>query len=246
VNSNYIIELKYRILLILSNLVFITNTSYLYKHILLFILVKYLIYNESVNFYLISTNILELLNLYFNIIYTITSNTVVYFLIYNCIMFLNYALYKREYELIKFALYVWLIINIGITLLIFITLFPLIWEFLKYYQRSFTINLIYFETKVNEYYTLCINIYLLTKYYLLIIIVITLIFKTYFKQPLLIRLRKLNIFITVSLSTIMNDLLIQSVLCTFLIACYELLLLYINYKQYYTDKIGFEPIILKI
>lgn len=226
-------EIKYRILLILLNWSFIINISFLYKHILLFLFIKFILNNEYIKFYLIYTNILEVLKLYIQIIYIITNNLSLYFLIYNTFIFFKNGLYKKEYQIIKFKLYLLLTIDIILTLFTYIVLFPIIWIVLNYFQEIFTIKFIQFETKISEYYKIFLNLYILIKYCLFIFIINTLIFKNYINKKFLIKLRKTFIFIIIILILTINEVLLQIICCLFFVVYYELIIWYINFKIYY-------------
>lgn len=232
-NYNYILELKYRVLLTTLSFTVVINISYFYKSTFLFLLLKYLAYNEFIDFYVISTNILELLSLYFNITCIMTNNIMFYFIAYNFLIFLNYALYQREYISMKLTIYLWLIINMIITLFAVIIILPIMWRFLKYYQKPSTVNLICFETKVTEYYIIFYNIYLLTAYCLLFMILTLSLLKNYLNKLILVKLRKITIFTVITLLTVTNDILVQLTIWIFFIACYESLLLYVSYSKYY-------------
>lgn len=227
-------EIKYRIFLILLNYICVFNLNFMYKNILLFLHLKFIINNEYIKFYLIYTNILEILNLYIEIVYTTANNISVYFLIYNMIIFFNSGLYKKEYKTIKLKLCILFTITIIVTLFICIILFPIIWKILKYFQEIFTINFMYFETKISEYYKTFINFYMFIKCCLFIFILSLLILKNYLYKHILIKLRKIYLFLIIILTLTINEIWIQLILYLFFIFYYELVLLYISFKLYYS------------
>lgn len=220
----YKIEFKYRIIFIIINWIFLFNISYMYKHILLFLYIKQVIYNEIVNFYLINTNILEILNLYIELTYIITNNLMVFYLIHNLIVFLNYAFYRKEFTLIKLNLHILLIINISLNLLIFITIFPIIWQSLKYFQEIFTIDFIHSETKINEYYQILLYIYIKIKYFLIIVLLFILILKKYINKNTLIKIRKIYLFLLIYLLTTIDEIITQFIVYFILYIFYELII----------------------
>lgn len=222
--SIYKVEFKYRTAFTIINWIFLFNISYIYKHILLFLYIKQVIYNEFINFYLISTNIIEILNLYIELTYIISNNIIFFYLIYDLITFLNNAFYKKEFNIIKLNLYLLFIINIGLNILIFIIIFPILWQFLKYFQETFTINLIYFEIKINEYYHILSYIYVRIKYCLVITLLSILILKKYINKIILIRTRKIYLFLLFIILIIIDNIITQFIVYFILHICYELII----------------------
>lgn len=234
----FIIEIKYRLLLILLNWIFILNISYYYKNILVFLLTKYIIYDQKINFYLIYTNISELLSFYLKIMNFLTINTVLYFILYQIILFINFALYKNEYNLIKKTIGYLLILNISLSYIITIYLFPFLWIFFNQFQKTFIFNLIYFEVKINEYLKAFFNTYDLTKYYFLISIFSIFLFKNYINLNIVLKFRKFYfLFIIILISILINDIIVQQILNLLSIFCYELIIFYLIYSIYYKKAI---------
>lgn len=234
----FLSEIKCRFVLIIINWIFIFNVGYYYKNVLLFLSFKYIIYNKTIEFYLIYTSISELFNLYLKVINFLTVNLCLYFLLYQIIVFINYGLYQNEKNIIKCLMFQFSLITTILVLLIMVYLFPLMWDFFEQFQKTFTFNMIHFEIKLNEYFLLILKTYISFKFCLLIFIVIVFIFKHYLTINKLKKMRKIInwcIFIGI-LTTFINDLCVQLFIYFLFIIWYELILFFLIYNKYYRIK----------
>lgn len=236
-------ELKNRFLLIILNCSLTFIISYYYKNILLFFLIKQIAINQCVSFYLIYTDISELLNTYVSLIYLLTNYFNSYFLIYHILTFINNALYKNEYKLLTLLFFSFLYINLIFSIFVIIKLYPIFWEFLQYFQKMFVFNLLSFEIKINEYYKTLLHIYTFFIYFVLIFLFNIIILNKYKKALILIKFRKISYVFLLFLFNIINDIFTQSIFFIFFLFIYEsFICILIFTKHYKQDKIGLEPI----
>ena len=138
--KSFIIEIKYRIILVTINLIFFINIFYFYKEIIFFIFFK-----NTIDLYLICSSYYELFNVYMNIIKILSTNLIFYFIIYHFLMFNGTAFYKKEYKFTFVVFYLFLFFQIYI-IFYSINSFYLFIKFLKTYKESY----IYYEIKANE------------------------------------------------------------------------------------------------
>lgn len=229
----FIIEIKNRLLLIVLNFSLLFNISYYYKNILLFFLVKQVATNQEINFYLIYTNISELLNIYFEIVYLFTVNLSSYFILYHILIFISYALHKNEYKLISLFFFNFTILNLILSLFVIMIIYPFIWEFFQYFQNSFVFNLLNFEIKIHEYYKTLLNVYIFSKYSAFTLIFSMLVFKNNIKIITLTKFRKINFIILLLILSTINDLFNQILICLLITFSYESVVLILIYIKYY-------------
>lgn len=220
--------------MIILNWIFILNISFYYKNVFVFLLTKYIIYDQKINFYLIYTDVSELLSFYLKIMNFLTINTVLYYVSYQIILFISFALYKNEYSLIKKTISYLLVFNMILSYIIIIYIFPFLWIFFNQFQKAFIFNLIYFEVKINEYLITFFNIYNLTRYYILISIFSIFLFKNCINLNIILKFRKFYfLFIIILISILISDIIIQQIFNLLSIFCYELIVLYLTYSIYY-------------
>ena len=97
----YYLEIRNRTVLTITNWIFVTTTCYYYKEILLFLLVNLngnFLSTNSTQYYFIFTNISELFSVYLDLIFFISNQTTIFFLIYHSVLFISSGLYKSEYK----------------------------------------------------------------------------------------------------------------------------------------------------
>lgn len=162
--KKYLLEIKNRVLLLSLSYCSIFLTSYYYKDILLFIIIKpeNISANNKFNFfYFIFTDVTEIFCVYFKLIFFLSFQMITLMLLYHFFLFISPALYKNEFKYFKLVF-----ISIGFVGLISFTIahfiiIPLSWSFFFSFQdlltnKSFTIH---FEAKLIEYFNFYISLY---------------------------------------------------------------------------------------
>ena len=103
----YFLELKNRLLLLLFTFLLILLVSYLYKEIILFLVIQpnsFLINIDSKLLYFIFTNVTEIFSVYIQLIKFLCLQISFLYLIYHCFTFLNLTMFQAEYYYLKFFL----------------------------------------------------------------------------------------------------------------------------------------------
>ena len=158
----YFIEIKNRGFLIILSWLVLALVSYLNKETLLFLLIKPLI-SKNIDFYFISTNVVDVFNTYIDLVYFFSFQLTLIFSLYQLIVFLLPALYNSERYKIKTIAWVSLIFWLISLFVINTFTLPVCWDFFSSFQTSTNqyIN-IFFEAKITEYFSLYILVYYIT------------------------------------------------------------------------------------
>lgn len=166
--KKYLLEVKNRFLLILIGILSALCVSYYCKNVLLFCLIKPHNVKTSLSFnYFIFTNVTDLVFIYLKLIYFFISQITLLMFIYHLFAFLNTTFSKQEYYFtiyfLKFFLVIW-VSGIFLSKYIFI---PYSWEFFLSFQKIISDDYIslYFEPKINDYFSFCFNIYNICVFY---------------------------------------------------------------------------------
>jgi sec-independent protein translocase protein TatC len=241
---NYLKEIKNRIFLLLINLVVSLIVFYLYKEILLFLILDPFIIvlstfsiNKDFYNYFIFTNITEVFLVYFDLLFFLVFQFFVISIIYHLYSFLSFAMFKKEYEFlcffIKSSLFIWLI---SLTITTYIVI-PFTWKFFLSYQTLTSIQffLLHFEAKLKDYLEFYISSYYICIFYFQIFTILFLNLN-YFKTDLLYikKFRKLYYFLFLLISTIISppDIFTQLFLTVFCIMLFESFFFSILFKQF--------------
>ena len=225
----YYNELKNRIFLLILTWITTILVSYIYKEVLLFLIIKPSLSfsNQSVT-YFIFTDVTEVFSVYFKIIMFLGNHIILLFTLYHLILFFYLGLYNSEFKKLNFALKTVSIIFVLSVLVFHYILLPTSWHFFLSFQ-SFTLLKsvdLYFESKLNEYLT-----FYITSYYICVcycqILVLMIFFFEYIKTSIekIRRFRKVLYctFITVSTLITPPDVISQLALSFSLILICELL-----------------------
>lgn len=158
----YFSEIKNRMFLIMMSWIVTVLVCYIYKDILLFMLIKLnrQLYNLE-SFYFISTNLTDVFSVYLQLSYFIGGQFAVFSLFYHVLIFLSPGLFKFEYEIVKFIfISCFLFLVISVTMLNMLIL-PCIWDFFLSLQNTSNIN-IFFEAQILEYFKFYKTVYFLS------------------------------------------------------------------------------------
>nr|UXN44322.1 SecY-independent transporter protein [Haslea karadagensis] len=225
----YYIEFKSRSLLLIMTWVSTILVSYLYKEILLFLMIEpSLNYSNQNMLYFIFTNVTEIFTVYLKIIIFVGNHILIIFTLYHITLFLSLGFYKSELKNITFLIKTSFLVFILSVNFFNNILLPLSWSFFLSFQSfSFLKSIdLYFESKLNEYL-----IFYITSYYLCVtycqIFVLLISFCKYLKNNLnqIKQYRKIIYFSFLVMSTVLTppDIISQIVLSLNLIFIYELL-----------------------
>ena len=229
--KKYYLELKNRFTLLLFTWTFGVFICYLYKDVLLFLLIdssKHFNSNQE-NSYFIFTNVSEIFYVYFELIFFIANQTVVIMCAYHTLLFLASGLYSFEFLRLKNTLQFFIISWICSILLLYNFVIPYTWEFFLSFQQTEannqTVNF-FFEAKIGEYLKYFIDLYYLCLINCQLLTIVVLILTNLSGTNKGIKsFRKLFYFVFVIFSTLTTppDIISQTILSLSLIVIYEIL-----------------------
>ena len=229
----YYFEVRNRFLLILLTWIFTVIISYNYKEILLFSFIQSsFTFFKTSTVYFIFTNLTEVFSTYLQLIYFISNQIVVFFILYHILLYVAPGLYNYEYKNLKF---IFILISIFWCLsILFLNLIvlPVSCQFFLSFHELSTFNL-YFEAKLNEYLHLYILFYFICNIFCQILISVILFLK-YINCNLIFikKFRKVFYFSFFFLATIVTppDILSQLLLGICLSLFFELLIISFIFK----------------
>jgi sec-independent protein translocase protein TatC len=226
--KNYLFEIKNRSILIFLACAFTALSCYIYKDVLLFLILM-----PETNF--IFTNVTEVFSVYINLVIFVSNQVFLIFLATHFFYFIAPALYKEEYfyahSFMKLNLVAWfLVVGFLANILVSLT-----WNFFLSFQNFSLdglsgLNSLYFEAKLSEYLDFYVYTYYACLFYFLILLVIVLslinLKPRYFKK-----FRKLYYYFLILVATLLSppDIYSQIIISTISIFCYEIILIIFYY-----------------
>ena len=232
----YFLEIKNRIFLIFLTWFFTVLVCYCYKETLLFFLIKFnpVVY-KTYSFYFITTNLLDLFNVYLKISFFLSYQVTLFVSLYHILLFFYTALFKYELNILKYS-FLLSIICYCITLIIFnLYILPNIWAFFLSYQTNQLekgLN-IFFEAQITEYVRFyiesCWSFIIINQVFVLIFVCLN------FVKDKIIFIKKTRKLIYASFlvfSTIITppDIISQVIVSLLLMLFYEVILLFLIVK----------------
>lgn len=186
----YVIELRNRCFLLFICWVTTFIIGFFYKEILLFeILNPCLNYNVLDSNYFIVTNISELFDTYFGLIWFFSVQLTIIYLFYSIMLFVIPALYIFEYNFLKSFLRLSLILWLISIFILINYLIPSLWIFLFEFQtnlKEYSI-VIHFEAKVSEYVNFFTKVYFGCNLYLQSLTFLVLFLRHFFINKKLVK-----------------------------------------------------------
>lgn len=212
--SIYFLEIKNRVLLILLAWSLTMFICYLYKSVLLFLLIKInsKLYNLEL-FYFISTNVSDVFSVCLKIAYFISYHCLIILTIYHFLMFLSSGLFKSEYFIFKLLIFNSLFLFFLSIFFFHLCILPILWDFFLIFQEKCGVN-VFFESKITEYVSFYTETYILVtliSQFFAIIVFRLLIVKD--KIFFIINSRKLIYISFIVISTIITPPDVVSQLC---------------------------------
>ena len=236
--SKYLLEIKNRVALSIATWILAMVVCYVYKNVLLFLLLKvnFKLYNLKV-FYFITTNIIDVFSVSLSIGSFISFHCLIIVTLYHFFSFIIPALFNFEYNKLKVIVFTcFLFFYVSISTFHFYIL-PFLCDFFLTFQKSCSVN-IFFESKITEYFNFYKSLYVL-------IVLIGQLFSVMLVNLLLItekvlflrKFRKIIYLGFVFISTVITppDVFSQVLLSFFFIVNYELFIfniLIIKYKYF--------------
>jgi len=157
-------EFKYRLLYITLTWTLLVPVLYYFGDQLLFLLIrpKLTFLNNSEQSYFIFTNITEAFQTYLELALYFSTFICLPVILYHVFIFLIPGLYQYEKDFLKKSLNIGVVAYIIGTLFVYFIILPISWEFFSGFEINSNDSLfnLYFETKLNEYLSFIIKIFL--------------------------------------------------------------------------------------
>jgi sec-independent protein translocase protein TatC len=169
--SKYLIEIKTRIILLITIWICLIIIYWLYKDTIIYILMKPCINIkiQDSKQYFIYTNVNELFKYYFKNSVLLTNISIIPLLILELIIFLNPSFYYKEYDRNNKLYSVLIIICITNIILVNKIIIPITWNFfLSFSNNNYT--QFFFEAKIIEYFEMIYNLYYITSVIILVFV----------------------------------------------------------------------------
>jgi sec-independent protein translocase protein TatC len=240
--QKYLFEIKNRGLLVLLSYFSVVLSSYYYKDILLFIILRpNNIFNTKFNFfYFIFTDVTEIFYVYLKLIFFFSFQIIILMILYHFFLFISPALYKNEFKYFKIVLLSINFVGFISFIIAYFVIIPLSWNFFFSFQdllinKSFAIH---FEAKLIDYFNFYISLYyicgLYFQFFVLLFFILNYINNNYRNVK---KFRKIFYFGFVVFSALICPEIISQILISFLfILMYEIFLfIYIYHKVILTQ-----------
>lgn len=235
----YILEIKNRVILLFITWFSTVCISYLYKETLLFLFIESELFgdNEFKVYYFIFTDVVEVFSVYMHLIFFISFQILIIYLIYHSFVFLSYGLFLLEYYYLKYFFKTILLVWLFSALVSKYLLIPMTWDFFVNFQNGHYLNL-HFEAKLNEY----LNFY--TKFYYIFLVYCQIFTVLFFffsyvnaDSSSIQKFRKLYYYFLLLFSTLISppEVLSQIFISLILIFCYEVFILLFLFKSICTS-----------
>lgn len=223
--KKYLIEIKNRSVLLFLTYFFTIFTSYYYKEILLFLIIKFT-YKKNYLLYFIFTDVTEIFSVYIKLFFFLSFQTTLLLTIYHFFIFFIPAFIKVEYIFIKLTIKKIILIWFISLLIIHYSFIPLSWNFFLSFQNLIFTNSfnIHFEAKLNEFFSFYTSLYYACVLYFQAIVLLFFVLKYLNTNFINVRkFRKLYYFSLIFFSTLFcPDPITQILLSFFLIIIYEI------------------------
>lgn len=161
---NYFIEIKNRIILIVMCWCSVVCVSYLYRDVLIFLLVKFSTKaSDLTTFYFIATNLTDVIKSYLELSYFLGIQLSIFIFFFNFLVFLTPGLFVHEYKVLKNMLLTFFLFSIINLWLLNNYVLPNLCKFFLNFasDSSYKID-VFFEFKITEYLQFYKDIYYLS------------------------------------------------------------------------------------
>lgn len=226
----YLLELKYRLLLLLFTWFFTFIACYFYKETLLFLTIEFQFYNSQAS-YFIFTNITEAFSIYIQLVYFFSIQIFFVYFIYHLFLFTSPALYYFEYYYLNFLVFLFLNTWCFFSFLFVYLLVPISLNFFLSYELSCA----HFEAKISEYATFYISFYYLCFFYSQLFVIFFYVSAKSIYTYNIKRFRKFYYYYFLLFSIIISppDLFSQFVIFWTAVVIYEFLIINFIIKSYF-------------
>ena len=157
---DYYLEIKNRSVLVLICWAFVSIVCYLYKEIILFLLIE-INQNSLTNLkksYFIFTNINEIFRVYVQLTFFISNQVTFFFLMYHSVLFLSSGLYRSEYKRLQLIFKMILLSGVVSFFLLNKLVLPVSSNFFLSFQQTNS-GEFFFESRIADYYDYFVGLY---------------------------------------------------------------------------------------
>ena len=133
----YYLEIKNRFLLMFLTWISTIFVCYIYKEILLFFCltkVDSLSNSNNVIFYFIFTDVKEVFSVYLQLVFFVSNQVLIFYLIFHSLSFISLGLYQFEYRYLKIMFYSGIFFFLFSFVLLNKVLLPISWNFFLSFQ----------------------------------------------------------------------------------------------------------------
>jgi sec-independent protein translocase protein TatC len=231
--QKYYLEIKYRIFLLGFTWVVAVLVSYIYKEVVLSVVVN----NSTIKMsYFIFTDVVEVFTVYLLLTFFVGNQILVLYFLYHFLFFILPSLTKSESNSLVYVSTMSHCLFIVSVLIFNKLLFPLSWDFFLSFKNFDALKSLslHFEAKLLEYVVFYINFYYVCVLYFQVFLIPILIFK-YIKKELQVyrHFRKFLYYFCLTFSTIVTppDVTSQAILGFSIIISCEILVYYLTFQD---------------
>lgn len=227
----YFLEIKNRFFLITFVWSTIILVCYIFKEIVLYVLIKQGMVSMKEPFYFIFTDVAEIFYVYITLIFFISNQILFLYFCYNFLIFLSSGLFYSEYRILVFVSKISCFCFCFSVIMYHNFFFPFCWDFFLSFQYLEVIKLtpLYFESKISEYIHFYTSCYYICAFYFQILVALFLVFDfSKAKIELVQKFRKFFYYFFILFSTLITppDIFSQLLISLCLIFSYEILVFY--------------------
>ena len=227
----YYLEIKNRIILLISTWISLLIVCYYFKEPLLFIFINSNKYYVDLNTtpYFIFTDVGEIFYVYLYLVFFIANQLTVLMLFYHNLMFITLGLYQSEYIQLQSAFKLFIFTWLCSIILLKEFVVPFSWSFFLSFQKTNEILQpvsFFFEARISEYLIYFKNLYYVCLINCQVFAMLTFLLKNISESTGTIKIfRKLFYFVFIIFSTLTTppDIFSQILMSCSLIIIYELL-----------------------
>ena len=228
----YYLEIKNRILLVVTTWLSILLVCYYFKEPLLFTFVSSNKYHTDLSVvpYFIFTDVSEVFYVYLDLVLFITNQLTILMLFYHSLMFITLGLYQSEYIQFQSAFKVFIVTWLLSLILLKEVVVPFSWSFFLSFQHTSEVSQpvsFFFEARISEYLIYFKNLYYVCLINCQVFALLTFLLKNISDTSGTIKtFRKLFYFVFIIFSTLTTppDIFSQVFMSCILIMIYELLI----------------------
>lgn len=226
----YLLEIQYKLILLLVTFFSTLLVCYIYKDVLLFLITQMHLNDETL--YFIFTDVTELFSIYFKLVFFFSVQVTIWYLFFHLFSFLSTALYFKEFNFLSFLFSSGTFFWFFSSLLSSYILVPFGWNFFLSFQFQ---HGFYFEARISEYFDFYNNVYFICLIYCQLITLLFLFLADIQQNYIYVKkYRKFYYYLFLLFSTFLTPPdLISQIFTTFLIILISEVVLFISLFRFF-------------